>query len=169
MTREDQRVSGSSAAAADFSALLRSLWRAVVRTTRLSEGLPELPESQVDALRVLAQAGPMTPGALADELRLARTTVSNLLRDLVSAGLVERCRSGADGRSAILVPTTRALTILETFARARVEVIETLLARLSSEDLRSIEGAIPALHRLLAELDAEVASRSASAGQAARP
>jgi DNA-binding MarR family transcriptional regulator len=151
-----------AAAASDFSALLRNLWRTLVRTTRAAEHLPELPESQVDALRALTRAGSMTPGELAEELRLARPTVSNIVRDLTADGLVERRRSGADGRSAILVPTPRAREILDSFARARVDVIETILARVDPSDRRSIEQSIPALHRLLAELDAELASRTST-------
>lgn len=145
--------------ATDFSGLLRNLWRALVRVTRAAEQLPELPESQVDALRALSQAGELTPGALAEELRLARPTVSNLVRDLVAGGLVERRRSAEDGRSAILAPTDRALEILDRFAAARVELVASILARLEQDDLRSIQAAIPALHQLLAELDAELAVR----------
>ncbi len=157
-----------AASAADFSSLLRNLWRALVRTTRAVEHLPELPESQVDALRALGQAGSMTPGELAQALRLARPTVSNVVRDLTADGLVERRRSPDDGRSVILVPTPRALAILESFARARVDVVQTILARLGEDDLQTVQHAIPVLHRLLAELDAELAVRSQAGTEASR-
>ncbi|MGC3992868.1 MAG: MarR family winged helix-turn-helix transcriptional regulator [Propionicimonas sp.] len=159
-TRQEQVVDVSLLAdASEFSALVRNVWRALVRVTRAAEHLPELPESQVDALRALAQAGELTPGALAEELRLARPTVSNLVRDMVAGGLVERRRSSVDGRSAILVPTPRAVGILDRFATARVDLVASILARLEPGDLHAIQGAIPALRQLLAELDTELAER----------
>ncbi len=101
----------------------------------------------------------MTPGDLAQKLRLARPTVSNVIRDLTNSGMIERRRSGVDGRSAILVPTEEALAVMASFARARVTVIETVLARMESGDITSIEAAIPALTRLLGELETELAER----------
>ncbi len=150
-------------ASSSFSALLRNLWRAQVRVTRSAAHLPELPGSQVDLLRLLIEAGPLTPAELADRLRLARPTVSNVLRDLRGSGLIERRQAPDDGRSVIVAATDRAREILDTFARTRVAAIEAVLGRLDADDRARIDAAIPALERLLAEFDRE----GAEAGSAA--
>ena len=64
-------------------------------------------ESQVQILRKLVASGELSSARLAEELRLARPTVSNSLRGLVADGLVQRERSTADGRSVLLQATTR--------------------------------------------------------------
>ena len=76
--------------------LLPPLRRAIVQAVRAAEGLPELPEAQVLMLRTLETSGPVTPGQLADELHLARPTVSNLVRELVNNGLLDRNPSEQD-------------------------------------------------------------------------
>ncbi|MEZ5127869.1 MAG: MarR family transcriptional regulator [Micropruina glycogenica] len=139
-----------------FAGLLRNLWRAQVRVTRSVARLPELPESQVDLLRLLVQAGPMTPAELADRLRLARPTVSNVLRDLRGSGLIERQQAPDDGRSVIVVATDRAAEIFDTFARTRLAALEAIMARLDQPDRDQIEAALPAMERLLHEFDAEL-------------
>lgn len=139
-----------------FAGLLRNLWRAQVRVTRAVAKLPELPESQVDLLRLLVQAGPMTPAELADRLRLARPTVSNVLRDLRGSGLIERRQAPDDGRSVIVAATDRAVEIFDVFARTRLAALESILARLDQPDREHIEAALPAMERLLHEFDAEL-------------
>src|SRR5438309_1810880 len=80
-----------------LSHLLPALWKALTRATRGSEQLPAI-ESQVSILRRLVDAGPMAPAQLADELYLARPTISNLLRGLEADGLVDRSPALHDGR-----------------------------------------------------------------------
>lgn len=146
-------VGGSDGSSAEiFAALLRNLWRAQLRVTRAAA---RLPESQVDLLRLLIRSGPMTPAELADELRLARPTVSNVLRDLRGSGLIERRQVSGDRRSVIVAATDRAREILDAFARTRVAAIEAVLGRLDADDRASIAAAVPALERLLAEFERE--------------
>lgn len=145
-----------STLAGEFASVLRSLWRAQLRVTRAAAKLPELPESQVDLLRTLIRLGPMTPAELADELRLARPTVSNVLRQLRGSGLIERSRDPQDGRSAIVAATDRAREILDSFARTRIASVEAILARLDDEDRATIEAALPALNRLLVEYQRDI-------------
>jgi len=57
------------------------------------------------ALRKLVALGPLSPAQLAVELHLARSTVSNLLPELISVGLVERHPSKADGPPVRTPPT----------------------------------------------------------------
>jgi DNA-binding MarR family transcriptional regulator len=145
-----------------LSGLLRALWHAVVRATRAAEHLPSLPESHVAVLRTLVAAEELTPAQLAAQLRLARSTVSNLIRELTVEGLVERRPSAADGRSVLLVATDRAREVLEAFGRGRVEVVARALDDLSEADRQDVVSVLPALERLLERLQTTVAVRPES-------
>jgi DNA-binding MarR family transcriptional regulator len=134
--------------------LLRMLWRAVAQTTRAVEHLPTLPEAKVVLLRKLLTAGPLAPAALAARLGLARSTVSNLVRELDADGLLERRPSESDGRSVLLVPTEQAKHVLEAFGRGRIEVVEQAMGELPAADRRRIVAAVPSLHKLLEQLQA---------------
>lgn len=137
-----------------FSGLLRALWQALVRATRAAEQLPSLPEAQVAVLRALVTAGELTPGQLADDLHLARPTISNLVPELTAQGLVERHPSPVDGRSVVLVPTARARHVLKAFSRGRVEVLARAMEELPADDRELLISAMPSLERLLLRLEA---------------
>lgn len=127
---------------------LRAAWRAVVAATRAAEGLPALPDSQVAVVRRLVDDGPTTPAALADALQLARSTVSNLVRELVAGGLVERHPSASDGRSVQLVPTARARHVVQAFGRGRVDAVARALEELDPAGRKHLADALPALKQL---------------------
>src|SRR5690606_20598324 len=61
---------------AQLSALLGPLRRAVLRRTRVLEGLPDLPEAQIELLRLLVAHDGLAPGRAAVELKVAQSTVS---------------------------------------------------------------------------------------------
>jgi DNA-binding MarR family transcriptional regulator len=132
--------------------LVQGLGRALVHATRASSRLPARPEAQVAVLRRLSHAGGRTPAQLADDLRLARPTISNLVRDLTADGLIERRPAPADGRSVLLVPTARAEEMLTAFRQGRSEVMARALAALSVEDRTRLSEALPALGHLLDEV-----------------
>jgi DNA-binding MarR family transcriptional regulator len=129
--------------------LVRSIGQSLVRATRRAGHLPALPESQIAVLRVLSHSGGSTPAQLADDLQLARPTISNVLRDLTADGLVERRPSPADGRSVLLAPTDRAEEILNAFRQGRSEVMARAFAGLPADDQAAIAAALPSLTRLL--------------------
>jgi DNA-binding MarR family transcriptional regulator len=132
--------------------VLRPLRRALVRATRAVEGLPSLTEAQVALLRVLVRAGPLSPARVAAELHLARSTVSNLVKELDGEGLVDRRPSALDGRSVVLAPTGRARELFETFNSARGTVLSRALAEIPAEDRERLAAALPSLRRLLERL-----------------
>ncbi|WP_433382670.1 MarR family winged helix-turn-helix transcriptional regulator [Actinoplanes sp. CA-142083] len=131
-------------------ALVQGLGRAVVQATRAASSLPSLPESQVAVLRHLSHSDGLTPAQLADYLHLARPTISNVVRDLTADGLVERRPAPADGRSVVLVPTTRAEELLNAFRQGRSDVMAAALAELSDDERAHLTEALPALTHLLA-------------------
>ncbi|GIF26148.1 DNA-binding MarR family transcriptional regulator [Actinoplanes tereljensis] len=135
--------------------LVQGLSRTLVQATRRAGHLPALPESQVAVLRRLSHSGGQTPAQLADDLHLARPTISNLVRDLTADGLVERRPSPADGRSVLLVPTARAEEMLNAFRQGRSEAMTRAVAQLPAEDRARIEAALPSLTLLLDRIRAQ--------------
>lgn len=136
---------------AQLSALLGPLRRAVLRRTRVLEGLPDLPEAQIELLRLLVSRDGLAPGRAAFELKVAQSTVSNLVRTM--ADLVDRVPSAEDGRGVVLVATARAKELLVKYDRASAAMLRDSLAKLSPEDRQVLESAVPALRRLLSVLD----------------
>jgi DNA-binding MarR family transcriptional regulator len=138
--------------AAHLSSQLSPLRRALLRSTRAAANLPDLPDAQVEALRVLVQDGPMAPGELATRLQVARSTVSNLLRSLTTAGLVDR-RAGKDFRTVQVTASAHAVSLLTRFDEVSERILDRALAELTAADRRAIEQAAPALARLTAALE----------------
>lgn len=110
-------------------------------------------ESQVTVLRRLVAVGARTPAQLADDLHLARTTISNLIRGLVADGMVERVASETDGRSVTIVPTERGRSVLERFRRGRVDALIEALGGMPTEDRERLLEALPAFDLLCSRLE----------------
>lgn len=128
------------------------LRRAVVRRTRAAADLPDLPDAQVEVLRLLADQGPLTSGQIADALCLARSTVSNLLKALEPAGLVRRTRDGDDLRLATVGLLPRATDLLRRYDHAATATVQQGLERLDAADRAALAAAAPALERLAAAI-----------------
>ncbi len=90
----------------------------------------------------------------AQELRLAPNTVSTLVGRLTAAGLLDRARGAADGRTALLTVTDKARRRIAEFRDLRSELAGAALAELSSADRQALAGAAPALRRLAEQLEA---------------
>jgi DNA-binding MarR family transcriptional regulator len=142
----------SEALADRFIGLVDPLRRVLIRAARSAEELPPLTEAHATLLRLLVAAGPLTPAQVADELRLSRPTVSNLVRELAADGLIERSPSAADGRSVLLVPTPRARKQLEMFGQGRILALAQALDGVSAEERDRLAAALPVLSRLLDRL-----------------
>lgn len=138
--------------AAALSHLLGPLRRAVLRSTRAAEDLPDLPEAHIELLRVLAAEGPLGTGAVAARLRVSPSTVSNLVRTMSAAGLVQRQSSATDARAVGLTATPTALELLERYDRASHRMLDEALRQLPSDDRAAVAKAVPALQRLVATL-----------------
>lgn len=137
-----------SSTAARLSLLLGPLRRAQLRVVREAGQLPDLPDAQVEVLRVLIRTDGATPGTIATELGLARSTVSNLLKAMTRAGLIERTLGTNDGRSTVVTASRHARSLLDTYDSASRTVLDAVFARLTPDDYARIESAIPALEAL---------------------
>ena len=113
-----------------------------------------LHEAQVALLHRLVAAGPLPPAKVVAEMHLARSAVSNLARDLVAEGLLERRPSPTDARSVLLAPTARAHDVLATFSRGRIEVLDAALSGMPAGQRQRVIAALPSLGDLLEQLEA---------------
>lgn len=158
MRAKDEGAAAGGAArrvASGLGGLLGPLRRAVLRSTRNAEGLPDLPEAQIELLRALAAAPDgLSPGAAAARLRIAPSTVSNLVRAMSAARLVERLRPEHDQRTVVLTASDRALELLRRYDRASTAALTRVVEELPCADRASLESALPALHRLVEALEA---------------
>ena len=133
--------------AIELTRLLGPLRREMSRATRAAEELPDIPEAQIELLRILVAAGPVNTRDAAAALRIARPTVSNLVKAMTAAGLVERASTG-DLRSAMLVATPHARDMLFRFDRTSTATVAAAIARLSPAEQGVLASAIPVLNRL---------------------
>jgi DNA-binding MarR family transcriptional regulator len=133
--------------------LLGPLRRAALRSVRQRAGLPDLPEAQIELLRALADHGPAGVRETADRLRVAPSTVSNLVKAMSAQDLVTRRTPGTDLRATELSATPRALAIVRTYEQTSGTVLREALARVSVADRAALDRALPVLFALLAALD----------------
>jgi DNA-binding MarR family transcriptional regulator len=138
----------SSPAAGDLLGAISVLRRSAHRAVRLAWRQEPLSPAQSELLRLAASRPGITVADAAQELRLAPNTVSTLVGKLTSAGLLQRSRGAADGRTALLSMTERGLARQAEYRDLRAELAGQALARLSHADQRALAAAVPALLRL---------------------
>jgi len=139
--------------AAELMGTVSSLRRLVRRRLRPNMPAPLLRGAQVELLRVVDAQPGVGVRAAARALHLADNSVSTLVNQLVAAGLVRRDVDPDDRRAARLELTDAARTRMRQWRAGRDELIGSALARLSAEDTHAIAAALPALHRLLREIE----------------
>jgi DNA-binding MarR family transcriptional regulator len=138
--------------AARLSRLLGPLRRAILRGTRDRAALPDLSEAQIELLRVVAD-GPVPVREAAERLRVASSTVSNLVRSMTAGGLVERRASDTDLRSVELVASRHARQLLSRYDEVSQLTLNNAFARLDPVERAALDQALPVLERLLTHLD----------------
>lgn len=138
--------------AAALSRRLGPLRRSVLRATRAAADLPHLPDAHIELLRVIAEEPGLSPRSIADRVKLARPTVSNLLQTMRRAGLVALVRRDDDARRVEVTATAHALDLLARYDAASERILSTALDALTPAERRAVSAAVPALDRLEANL-----------------
>jgi DNA-binding MarR family transcriptional regulator len=95
----------------------------------------ELTPARASALSVLVFGGARTLTELARTERVTAATMSKLVSALEAEGLVRRERHAADARSMVLHATPKARRILEKGRARRTELLDSLFAHLTREEL----------------------------------
>jgi DNA-binding MarR family transcriptional regulator len=137
--------------ATELAKLIGPLRRAMLRI-RLAEDLPDLPAAQIELLRVLAERGPTTPGQVAARLRVSPPTVSNLVRSMTAAGLVERSQDTTDLRVVHLAASQEAREVLDRYNHAITAAMRNAIDGLTPQRRKAFERALPALADILGAL-----------------
>jgi DNA-binding MarR family transcriptional regulator len=137
----------------ELGRLLGPLRRAVLRRTRALAELPDLAEAQIEVLRLLEREPGLFVREVAARLRIAPSTVSNLLRALAAEALIERTSSPSDMRAVQLYPSAQALKLLHRYDKVSRSILTESIAQLSAADRKALQRAMPALARLLERLD----------------
>jgi DNA-binding MarR family transcriptional regulator len=151
----DQPLEGA-AELTDVVTRLRRTLRAGIRSNIAWESLPM---AQVEILQTLAEQAPARVNDLAERLRLAQSTVSGLVGQMIHSGLVTRDVDPADRRAAVVNVSAKGVEQLGAWERAHVNWIRAALSGLTVEDRAAISAAIPSLRRLTDSLS-ETASSS---------
>lgn len=86
------------------------------------------------ALSVLMRHGPMRPGALAERLRIAARSATEVVDDLQERGLVARAPDPADRRATLVSLTEAGVAAGEAIRAAREAGAERFFAELSATD-----------------------------------
>lgn len=128
---------------------LRRALRAGIRTQISWEALPM---AQVELMQSLADGAPARVNDLAERLHLAQSTVSGLIGQMMSRGLVTRDVDPADRRAAVVTLSPDGRQQLAAWEKAHVRWIQSALSRLEESDRHSITAALPALRRLTGAL-----------------
>lgn len=131
-----------------LAAVISPLRRALLAATREREGLPDIPDAQIEVIRALPRGTMSSPSGLADQLGLGRSTVSNLLASMERAGLIARRARSDDRRAVDVVASAEALGYFDRFDAASAAIVADAAASLSPEDQAALDAAIPALERL---------------------
>ncbi|RXZ50053.1 MarR family winged helix-turn-helix transcriptional regulator [Agromyces binzhouensis] len=134
--------------AARLAAVVSPLRRAILGAARRREGLPELPDGQIEVIRALPRGTVASPSELAASLGLGRPTVSNLLSRMERDGLVARTPRAGDGRGVDVAASAHALDLFVRFDRASTAIVADAASALTPEDLAALDAALPALERL---------------------
>ncbi len=100
---------------------------------------------------------PITPTALAEELGVAPTTLSDRLQELLALGHIRRTRNPSDGRSYLIRSTAAGRRTVERAAPVAMRALEQVARRLGRRK-NAVESAIDELKRAL---DAQLAEPAA--------
>lgn len=149
---EAKGLAEAEAAKAEAAELLAAVRRVARRAVRASASAEALPPARSELLRLAARRPGIGVAEAAQELRLAPNSVSTMVSQLAAAGLINRGRTEADGRSIRLTVTEAGAARVEQWRDMRAELAGRALERLSPADRRAISAAVPALSRLAEQM-----------------
>jgi DNA-binding MarR family transcriptional regulator len=129
---------------------LRRVLRASIRDDYPWESLPM---AQVELLQRLQDEPGLRISQLAGRQRLAVNTVSDLIQQLVVAGLVSRTGDTTDRRAVRLELTRTGQDRLRGWRQAHEQRLASALDALTADDRGAVLGALPALARLVDQLE----------------
>ena len=137
-----------------IGALLREAWQRVrdhIDDAVKQAGYVDINRAHVSLFRHPTLDG-MRPTALADELRISKQAVNDLLGDLQRLGYIRRDVDPADRRSRLIRLTPKGIELEDTVRLAAREAERYLERQLGREQFRSFRGALIETPRALTAL-----------------
>ena len=123
--------------------------QAVLRRKLVQE---EISLTQGRALSTLATRGPQRVTELAVSEQVAQPTMSALVARLEDHGLVERSPDPSDSKRTLISITREGKQQWRSMVALRTNLLASGLALLTASEKKSLEAALPALERLVDEL-----------------
>lgn len=120
---------------------------------RLRQQAFDITASQISALAALHAHGPVPLGELASIEKIAPPSMSRIVARLEESGLVERIPGTGDKRVTIVSVTREGRNLLDEARSRRDLYLASGLARMTPEEVATLEAAVPLLVRLAAEED----------------
>ncbi|HEY9854974.1 MAG TPA: MarR family transcriptional regulator, partial [Stenomitos sp.] len=122
---------------------LFGLFSDLIQRVLVTELLPDLADldltsAQVEALHFLVRHDPACVGDLADGLDVSYPAATKAVDRLVAKGMVTRKESERDRRLSELTVTEAGREVIERLKLARRSRLETIFARMASEDQRAL-------------------------------
>jgi DNA-binding MarR family transcriptional regulator len=127
--------------AEDADALAEAFWavaRRVRHRTKVALEPWDLSPSQARAMSVLSRHGEVRLSTLADHLRIAPRSATEVVDDLQSRGLVERLPDPDDRRAVLVRLTTDGMRVNGEIQKAREAATAQIFAGLDPEDRRDL-------------------------------
>jgi DNA-binding MarR family transcriptional regulator len=119
---------------------------------RLASATGGLSHSLLSALAVIAKQGPMRFAEVAQIEMVSAPSITRVIAELESRGLVDRAVDPEDGRAFLIEVTEAGMQAVLRARAARTEVVVGLLAALDKTEVDSIAAALPALERVIGEM-----------------
>ncbi|WP_225094673.1 MarR family winged helix-turn-helix transcriptional regulator [Streptomyces sp. CoH27] len=143
---------GEEPQARQLTEAVTRLRRALRSSIRTDYPWETLPMAQVELLQVLGEHSPARVSDLAARRRLAPSTVSGLIGQMIGAGLVTRDVDAADRRASVVALTDAGREKLAAWTTAHERRIDAALAALDDGARAAIKDALPALFQLAEHL-----------------
>ena len=151
----------------ELRSALRLLYETVRRQYREAERRAGIASAPLRVLAEVVRAPGSTAAGLAQALGVRPATLSNLLKPLESAGLVERVRERRDQRVVRLQPSRRGGQLVET--SGATGVLTAALAGLDDGELEALGAGLAALLRHVPAAARTAPSPAFRAGRRRRP
>jgi DNA-binding MarR family transcriptional regulator len=144
--------SRSARVGAESAEQLRRVVGRLGRTLRLTHIDGSLSPSQREVLSTIVRRGPLRLSDLAADEGINPTMLSRIVGHLETAKLVTRTSDQSDARVVHLTATDAGRGLWEEIRNERTDALLFALDRLSDDQRRSIEQALPALETLVESL-----------------
>ena len=123
----------------------------------------DLTMPQLKSLIYVTKSNGATSGQIAASLGVGLSTITGIVDRLAEQGMVSRREDVRDRRVTRVEPTPRGRELVEELLQFRKDVISAILARLSTEQLRTVETAFQYLADAVDAIAREHTSKEAAA------